>query len=341
VSSCGGCTAPETCGGGGTANVCGTTGGAYLYFEAESGTGANTAPMTIVNDAAASNGQCIWSGTTGSNASVPANGHVTFTFNAPSAGTYKVWGRFLVGPATTSDDSLWIRIDSSAWINWNDIHPRIGNAGYAWDSEHDDANADAPVNHTLTAGNHTLEIAYRENGLKMDRFLVTNDLSFTPGGTTGPKIASLTVNDTANAADWAIQSNFQAGTSATGSHPWTDWPNTYVSAIDSGISASLVGKEWIRVDAASKTYAGGPEAAITLNGTADVYLMIDDRWNAGARPTWLDTSWVDTGFAITVWESATKPSLTLSVYKKAGASGTVTTPMIGASTAYNYFIVVN
>jgi peptidoglycan/xylan/chitin deacetylase (PgdA/CDA1 family) len=151
-----------------------------IFFEAENGTGASTAPMTIVNDANASGGKCIWSGTSGSNASVPTNGHVTFAFTAPSAGTYKVWGRFLVGPATTSDDSLWVRIDSGTWVQWNDIFPRIGNAGYAWDSEHDTPNANAVVTHTLTAGAHVLEVAYRESGLKMDRFLVTNDLSFVP-----------------------------------------------------------------------------------------------------------------------------------------------------------------
>ena len=40
--------------------------------------------------------------------------------------------------------------------------------------------ANALVTRNLTAGTHTLEVAYRENGLKMDRFLVTNDLAFVP-----------------------------------------------------------------------------------------------------------------------------------------------------------------
>jgi hypothetical protein len=158
----------------------GGPGNAYLYFEAEGGAGASTAPMTVVNDASASGGQCIWSGTTGSNAAVPANGRVSFAFTAPAAGSYKIWGRFLVGPATTSDDSLWIRVDGGAWTNWNDIHTRVGNSGYAWDAEHDDGNGDALVTRTLSAGSHTLEVAYRENGLKLDRFLITNDLTFVP-----------------------------------------------------------------------------------------------------------------------------------------------------------------
>jgi hypothetical protein len=160
--------------------VCGPPSTTTLFFEAENGTGASTAPMSIQSDANASNGRYIWSGTSGSNSAVPTNGHVRFNFSVPSAGTYKVWGRFLVGPATSSDDSLWVRIDSSTFVQWNDLFPRIGSAGYAWDSEHNTPSGNAVVTHNLAAGSHVLEIAYRENGLKMDRFLVTNDLGFSP-----------------------------------------------------------------------------------------------------------------------------------------------------------------
>jgi hypothetical protein len=136
--------------------------------------------MSIQGDTNASNGQFIWSGNTGSNAAVPGNGHVTFAFTAPVAGTYKVWGRFLVGPAGGEDDSLWARIDGSPFVQWNDIFPRVGNASYRWDSEHDTVNGNAVVTRNLGAGAHVLEIAYRETGLKIDRLLVTNDLVFTP-----------------------------------------------------------------------------------------------------------------------------------------------------------------
>ena len=185
VSSCGTCTSPATCGGGGTPNVCGGGGGGgpvYTYLEAESGAGAGTAPMTIVSDAGASGGKAIWSPTVGSNLNPPTDGHVTYPFSVGAAGTWKLWGRFLVGPATSSDDSLWARVDGGSFVQWNNIFARIGNAAYAWDSVHDTANADALVTYNLTAGNHTLEIAYRESGLKMDRFLLTNDLAFNPGG---------------------------------------------------------------------------------------------------------------------------------------------------------------
>jgi hypothetical protein len=152
----------------------------YKFFEAEAGSGASTAPMTILSDVNASGGQCIWSGTANSTGAVPADGHVTFSFSVTSAGTYTVWGHFLVGPSTSSDDSLWVRIDTGSWTQWNDLYPRIGNSGYGWDSVHDTPNGNAEVTYSLAAGSHTLEVAYRENGLKMDRFLLSNDTTFTP-----------------------------------------------------------------------------------------------------------------------------------------------------------------
>jgi hypothetical protein len=175
VNPCGTCTSPQVCG---ASNVCqAPSGNQYTYFEAENGT--LTSPMVRVTDTAASNSQVIWSGTSGSNGAVPTTGHATFNFTVTTAGTFRVWGRFLVGPATTSDDSLWVRIDSSAWVQWNDIYPRVG-TGYKWDQEHDTVAANALVTRSLSTGAHTLEVAYRENGLKMDRFLVTNDLAFVP-----------------------------------------------------------------------------------------------------------------------------------------------------------------
>jgi hypothetical protein len=193
--NCGTLTAVDNCGSSRTVTSCGSCGGtctnnicgfapSLLYFEAEDGTGAGTAPMSTGLDANASGGKYVWSGTSGSNAAVPSNGHLTYTFSVSTAATFKVWGRFLVGPATTSDDSLWARIDTGSWVQWNNIYPRIGNAGYAWDAMHDTVAGDTVPTFSLGAGTHTLEVAYRENGLKMDRFLVTDDLAFVPSNPT-------------------------------------------------------------------------------------------------------------------------------------------------------------
>jgi endo-1,4-beta-D-glucanase Y len=164
----------------------------YEYMEAENFTGSSTAPLVHVTDANASNGKAIWSTTSSSTGGVPADGHATFTFSLTSSGTYKLWGRFLSGtagtPAGASDDSLWVRICpgtsvsgcTATWTQWNDISVRVGTTAYDWDDERNTPTANSVVTRSLAAGSHTLEIAYRENGLKMDRFLVTNDLAFSP-----------------------------------------------------------------------------------------------------------------------------------------------------------------
>ena len=241
-----------------------------------------------------------------------------YTVNVASAGSYAMGLRV----ATTAARTMHVEVDGVA-VGGSLAIPNTG----AYQTFQTVTTAVS-----LTAGQHVVRVVFDSGSVNL------NWISF--AAQAGSKIAGLTVHDTANASSWSIQTNFRAGTSATGSHPWTDWPNTYVSAIDSGIAATLTGAEWIKVASASKAYTGGPQASVALQGTADVYLTIDDRWNAGGRPSWLDSGWVDTGFALTVWESTSKPNLNLSIYRKAGASGTVTTPKIGANNAYDYFILV-
>jgi len=151
------------------------------------------------------------------------------------------------------------------------------------------------------------------------------------------KIAGLTVHDTdaTRAAGWSVQQNFQIGTG--GAHPWIDYPDTYIASLDTAASFFL-GNEWVRVDAQSKKYTGGPQATITLTGTADVYLLIDDRW--GTNPSFL-AGWSNAGFKIQVFEIPGNQTRPFSVFRKTGQTGSVTTPSIGLTTAFNYFIIVD
>jgi hypothetical protein len=68
-----------------------------------------------------------------------------------------------------------VRVDNGAWTVWNDIANRIALGAYAWDSAHDSPGGNVEKSWPLAAGSHTLEIAYREDGLKIDRFYVTSD----------------------------------------------------------------------------------------------------------------------------------------------------------------------
>jgi hypothetical protein len=151
----------------------------------------------------------------------------------------------------------------------------------------------------------------------------------------GPKIASLTVHDTARASMWAVEQNFQIG--QAGAHPWTDYPATYVVSLDTAAQI-LLGDEWIRVSANSKNYTGGPQATITLNSTADIYMMVDDRW--GSSPGFT-SGWTNTGWNMVVFESSSRPSLGFSLFRKTGVTGSISLPQIGSNNQYNYFIVVD
>ena len=151
----------------------------YLWPEAEGGT--ITAPMILGSDAAASGGQFVTvSAGNNSTAAAPASGHAVVSFTLPEAGSYRVWGR-TIAPVNT-DDSFWVRIDNGTWFNWNDITP---STTWTWARVTNDAAADAVIVWNLAAGSHTLTLAYREDGARADRILITNDSAFTPTGT-GP-----------------------------------------------------------------------------------------------------------------------------------------------------------
>jgi hypothetical protein len=146
-----------------------------VWIEAEAGSVA--APMKIQNVAAgASGGQYVtMPPLTNSTDNPPTDGLVTIPFDVES-GTYQIQTR-VVAP-TDGDDSMWLRIEgattnttnhSSGWVqadleegedwHWSDIHS-IDDGG-------------AVVNFTLDAGQHNLEVAYREDGLLIDAFCIT------------------------------------------------------------------------------------------------------------------------------------------------------------------------
>jgi RNA polymerase sigma factor (sigma-70 family) len=147
----------------------------YLWQEAEDGT--LTAPFAVRDDARASNGRYL-AVADGMNAkkTAAAGGQSSLRFDLPDPGNFRIWGR-VIAPST-GDDSFWVRLDGGAWLKWNDIAQ--GNTWH-WDQINDDA-AVGPSTFALSAGPHTLTIAYREDGARLDRLLITNDLGFTPAG---------------------------------------------------------------------------------------------------------------------------------------------------------------
>jgi hypothetical protein len=151
-----------------TATPSGTSGNYWL--EAESG--APTSPLVAAADAAASNGQFIWvpSGAAVDCATTTTGGWATYTVNVATAGTYKLWGRGIA--PSTSSDSFCLQVDTGAVTNFTlNVSP-----AWVWSL----AQTPTSNTYTLTAGTHTIKVRYRETGAKLDRLLLTNNLSYTP-----------------------------------------------------------------------------------------------------------------------------------------------------------------
>ncbi len=82
--------------------------------------------------------------------------------------THKLWARVIT--PTANDDSFWVRMDGGSWYQRNNIGPT---SSWSWQE---------CQSYTLNAGSHTLTIAYREDGAKLDKLYIGNS---TPSGTGG------------------------------------------------------------------------------------------------------------------------------------------------------------
>ena len=97
----------------------------------------------------------------------PAN-TLTFSFQLPTAGQYKIFGR-TISP-NTNDDSYWVRANGGSWIKWNEVQ---GSTSFIWDQVHDNDNGNAPVLFDMIAGSNTIEFSGRESGAILDKIYVT------------------------------------------------------------------------------------------------------------------------------------------------------------------------
>ena len=150
-----------------------------VWIEAESGT--VTAPMMIYfDDPDASGGSFVSTQPlTADEGSAPPfpSGTLTIPFTV-QGGTYTA--RFRIG-FPGGDDSCWVRIQdatitspvhSSGWIHFNDIPP---GDFWHWSQEvkSEDEPGEPPVQFTLSAGTHNLEISYRGADLRFDTIVFT------------------------------------------------------------------------------------------------------------------------------------------------------------------------
>jgi len=152
--------------------------GEQVWLEAESA--AITAPLQVYSDMTdASGGSYIGTEDLG-NVGAHSDGIASFTFTV-QGGTYKINVRVIAADAA---DSFWVRLPdatlnttppaaNNGWVRYNGIP--LG-AAWHWDDIHNDEDGSIPVHFTLTAGTHTLQIGYREDGALLDAIVITDQL---------------------------------------------------------------------------------------------------------------------------------------------------------------------
>jgi fibronectin type 3 domain-containing protein len=153
--------------------------GGILSMEAEHGT-LGSRWLTGVN-AGASGGAFIeidpvYNNTGSAPAGTTAEYLAAYDFHISTNGNHRFWFRMYSDNA--NDDSFFWRIDSGSWIQENG---RFGiGSWYSTDNTQVD---------NLSAGDHVLQVSYRENGARLDKFVIQLDGLTAPSGV-GPAESS-------------------------------------------------------------------------------------------------------------------------------------------------------
>jgi hypothetical protein len=97
----------------------------------------------------------------------------TYTLNISIGGDYILWGR--VSVSDKKNNSFFVQIDGGVNHLW-EIKP--GNKWH-WDQVNN-RDRDDPAKFILTEGLHTIKVKLREDGTKLDKLLLTNNVNFVP-----------------------------------------------------------------------------------------------------------------------------------------------------------------
>lgn len=150
-----------------------------VYVEAEAGTLTNWATQS---NSLAGNYQVITVANGGGNAANQndantSNRVAVIPFTVSQAATYRIWVRYAA--PTTNDNSFFLKVDNGAF----DFSEMGATANLNWTQIRTAGNVIRTFN--LAAGNHTIEVRHREDGVVIDKFLITSDAAFTPTGIDG------------------------------------------------------------------------------------------------------------------------------------------------------------
>lgn len=182
----------------------------HVWLEAEEGW--LQSPMRVHSDHEASDWRYLEAAAKeNSYEQPPRDGRASYSFAVDKAGSYYVWARVLA--PHDNADSFWIRVDDGDWVRWNRIRH---SHRWIWDDVHDADHGGESVVFDLEAGIHTLEVAYREEDARLDKFLITRDPHYHPRGYGDQPQTRTSFVEQLPAADGTIHAPMQAVTTAAG-----------------------------------------------------------------------------------------------------------------------------
>lgn len=138
-----------------------------LWFEAESATAVNW--QQAASNEASFGAYVVANSGSDSLSAAPSDSDaiLTYSFDWDETSSASLWLKTL-SPATTSD-SFWIKLNEEAWQAWE-----VGvNTKWTWA---------ALAEFSLTAGTHTVSVAYREDGVQLDQLYVGSGTPIAMGG---------------------------------------------------------------------------------------------------------------------------------------------------------------
>lgn len=117
------------------------------------------------------------------------------SFKLTNSDFYKVW--MLISAQDTSSDSVYVKVAGSETKEW---HPGA-TTGFQWkEVKHTTSNLDSPF-YIAGGTNQGVEIRQRDDGLKISKVIVTNEMNFNPQSATNTKATiSLPINELSGVA---------------------------------------------------------------------------------------------------------------------------------------------
>ncbi len=130
-----------------------------------------TSPLRILDDSTASGGKClIYDSGPHSQSVVPDSGHVTFTINLEEEGLYSLF--ICLQAADRNNNSFYFKVDTLEWKT-------ISTPDTVWSEETKNFTHafTGIIEYPFLAGEHTVELAYRQPGVKLDYIRLIRDSS--------------------------------------------------------------------------------------------------------------------------------------------------------------------